>query len=284
LTAAQPTRILVVANETVVGKPLIDAVRARAEKGPIQVHVICPQNQPRSGWVGYQEEGRWAAENRLKATLARLNEAGIQADGEIMDPDPYTAVMDALGQADYDEIIISTHPETRSGWLRRDLVQRVKQATRRPVEHVVVDHGEPGTERATETLVVANQTVETQQLFDVLKRKAAEGPHRFVVIMPQGEGGGGDPYERLAHVLQHLEDEGLDAVGQVVHPDPFTAIQNAVRYYPVDDIIISTFEPERSGWLRSDLVERVKNATHKPVEHVVAQGAPSQSEPEGQAA
>jgi nucleotide-binding universal stress UspA family protein len=281
---ATPTRLLVVANETVVGKPLIDAVRARAEKGPVQVHVICPQNMPRSGWVQYAEEGHWAAENRLKATLARLEEAGIKATGELMDPDPYTAVMDALGQAEYDEIIISTHPETRSGWLRRDLVQRVKQATRRPVEHVVVDHGD-ASDRAKETLVVANQTVGTEQLFETLKKKAAEGPRRFVVIMPQGEGGGGDPYERLAQVLESLEKAGLDAVGQVVHPDPFTAIQNAVRYYPVDDIVISTFEPARSGWLRADLVGRVRSATGKPVEHVVAQGAPSQpATKEGQAA
>src|SRR3954452_5467720 len=139
MTDAAGTRILVVANETVVGKPLIDAVKARAEKGAIQVHVICPQNQPRAGWVGYGEEARWAAENRLKATLARLSEAGIEATGAIEDPDPYTAVIDELGRTDYDEIIISTHPETRSGWLRRDLIERVKQATRRPVEHVVVD-------------------------------------------------------------------------------------------------------------------------------------------------
>jgi len=132
--------------------------------------------------------------------------------------------------------------------------------------------------------VVANQTVDTDQLFATLKEKAADGPRRFVVIMPQGEGGGGDPYARLAQVLSHLEEAGLDAVGQVVHPDPFTAIQNAVRYYPVDDIVISTFEPERSGWMRSDLIERVKNATHKPVEHVVADGAPSKSVQDGQAA
>jgi biopolymer transport protein ExbD len=283
MTDGAPTRLLVVANETVVGKPLIDAVRARAEKGPVEVHVICPQNMPRAGWVQYADEGRWAAENRLKATLARLNEAGIQATGELMDPDPYTAIMDALGQADYDEIIISTHPETRSGWLRRDLVERVKQATRRPVEHVVVDYGDPG-DRAKETLVVANQTVGTEQLFETLKAMAADGPRRFVVIMPQGEGGGGDPYERLAQVLQSLEQAGLDAVGQVVHPDPFTAIQNAVRYYPVDDIVISTFEPERSGWLRADLVERVRHATGKPVQHIVAEGAPSQTAKEDQAA
>jgi hypothetical protein len=282
MTDGATTRLLVVANETVVGKPLIDAVKARAKKGPIEVHVICPQNEPRAGWVGYNEEARWAAENRLKATLARLSEAGIQATGAIEDPDPYTAVMDELGRADYDEIIISTHPETRSGWLRRDLIDRVKQATRRPVEHVVVD--DPADERGTETLVVANQTVADQQLLDLIKERAADGRHRFVLIMPQGEGGEGDPYERLAQVLRRLEEEHIEAVGQVVHPDPFTAIQNAVRWYPVDEIIISTFAPERSGWLRADLVGRVRSATGKPVEHIVAGNNESPTAQEGQAA
>src|SRR3954463_12637210 len=283
MTGGASTRILVVANETVVGKPLIDAVKARADKGAVHVHVICPQNQPRAGWVQYGEEARWAAENRLKATLARLSEAGIQADGAIEDPDPYTAIMDELGRTDYDEIIISTHPETRSGWLRRDLIERVKQATRRPVEHVVVD--DPADDRGTETLVVANQTVADQQLLDLIKSRAGgDGRHRFVLILPQGEGAEGDPYERLAHVLRRLEEEGVDAVGQVVHPDPFTAIQNAVRWYPVDDIIISTFEPEKSGWLRADLVGRVRSATGKPVEHVVASSPSSPPAEEGQPA
>jgi biopolymer transport protein ExbD len=282
MTEDGTTRLLVVANETVVGKPLIDAVKARAAKGSIDVHVICPQNQPRAGWVGYGEEARWAAENRLKATLARLQEAGIHADGAIEDPDPYTAIMDCLGQMDYDEIIISTHPETRSGWLRRDLIERVKQATRRPVEHVVVD--DPADDAGKETLVVANQTVEDQHLLELIKTRASSGHNRFVVIMPQGEGAAGDPYERLAHVLRRLEEDGVDAVGQVVHPDPFTAIQNAVRWYPVDEIIISTFEPERSGWLRADLVERVRSATGLQVEHVVADSTSSPSAQEGQAA
>src|SRR5918911_4455791 len=216
MTDENATNILVVANETVVGKPLIDAVKARAAKGPIHVHVICPQNAPSAGWVGYGEEARWAAENRLKATLARLSEAGINATGAIEDPDPYTAIMDELGRTDYDEIIISTHPETRSGWLRRDLIERVKQAARRPVEHVVVD--DPSDDRGKETLVVANQTVEDEQLLDLIKSRAADGRHRFVLIMPQGDGSEGDPYERLAHVLRRLEEEGVDAVGQVVHP------------------------------------------------------------------
>lgn len=259
-------KILVVANETVVGRPLIDAVKRHAESGDVKVHVICPQNQPKSGFVVYDEEARWAAENRLKATIARLQEVGVQADGAIMDPDPYSAVMDALAEEDYDEIIISTHPETRSGWLRRDLIQRVKQASRRPVEHVVVESATR--DDRSEVLVVANQTADTDKLLDALKERT--GSH-FIVVMPQGAGGAGDPYDRLAHVLRHMEEQGLDAVGQVVHPDPFTAIQNAIRFYPVDEIVISTFEPERSGWLRADLVDRVKDATGKPVEHVVVE-------------
>jgi biopolymer transport protein ExbD len=264
------SRILVVANETVVGKALLDAVKARAEKGPLQVHVICPQNQPKAGWTSYIDEARSAAENRLKSTLELLHEAGIEADGEIMDPDPFTAVMDALAGGAYDEVIISTHPETKSGWLRRDLVERVKRAANRPVEHVVVDHADDD-KRTKEVLVVANQTVEDDHLFETIKARA-DGQHRFVVILPQGEGSEGDPYERLAKVLKHLEESGIDAVGQVVHPDPFTAIQNAVRFYPVDENIISTFEPGRSGWLRADLIDRVKSSTGKPVEHVVSQG------------
>jgi hypothetical protein len=43
-----------------------------------------------------------------------------------------------------------------------------------------------------------------------------------------------------------------------------------MQFYAIDDILISTFEDERSGWLRANLIERVKAATSRPVEHVVA--------------
>jgi DNA-binding LacI/PurR family transcriptional regulator len=268
-------RILVVANETVAGKPLIDAVRERAAGDEVDVHVICPQNQPRHGYVIYDSMVREAAENRLHMTLALLREAGIEADGAVMDPDPYAAVMDALGEQDYDEIVISTHPETRSGWLREGLVDRVRRAARRPVEHVVVDL-DAERDDVKRTLVVANQTVASPELLDLLQRKAQDEPRRFIVICPQaggnGDGGGEDTAaaERLAHTLKALEDAGLEAIGQVVHPDPYTAIQNALQFYAPDDIVISTFPETRSGWLRGDLIGRVQTSTGKPVEHVVA--------------
>jgi hypothetical protein len=266
-------RILVVANETVAGKPLIDAVRRRAEGEEIRAHVISPQNQPKHGYVVYDEHVRDAAQNRLEMTIALLREAGIEADGEVMDPDPYSAVMDALGEEDYDEIVVSTHPETRSGWLRQGLVDRLQRAARRPVEHVVVDL-DAERDDVKRTLVVANQTVSSRELLDALKRKAEDEPRRFIVIAPQagdGDGGEGDPHERLAQTLEELEGAGLQAVGQVVHPDPFTAIQNALQFYAPDDIVISTFPETRSGWLRADLVGRVEASTGKPVEHIVAE-------------
>ncbi|MGH2744962.1 MAG: universal stress protein [Thermoleophilaceae bacterium] len=263
-------RILVVANETVAGRPLIDAVRARAGGDEVDVHVICPQNQPKHGYVIYDSMVREAAQNRLRMTLALLREAGIEAHGEVMDPDPFAAIMDALGEQDYDEIVISTHPETRSGWLREGLVDRVRRAARRPVEHVVVDL-DAERDDVKRTLVVANQTVASEELLGLLRRKAEGEPRRFIVILPQSSEEDGHA-ERLAHTLGELERAGLDAVGQVVHPDPYTAIQNALQFYAPDDIVISTFPETRSGWLRSDLVGRVQASTGKPVEHVVAEG------------
>jgi hypothetical protein len=272
---AQAHCILVVANETVGGRALIDAVKRRAEEAhsngrPFKVCVIAPQNQPRSGYVIYDESVRTAAENRLKTTIAQLREIGIEADGEIMDPDPFAATTDAVDHFKADEIIISTHPETRSGWLRKALVDRVQQETGLPVEHVVVDLD---AERADvkRVLVVANQTVGGDPLVERLKEIASDTPSAFVVILPQGQGDAGDPHQRLAQTLERLQEAGLEAAGQVMDPDPFTAIQNALQFYPADEIVISTFPETRSGWMRSDLIERVRRITAKPVEHVVVE-------------
>ncbi len=266
------TNILVVANETLVGSALIDAVKRRAADGEVSVHVICPRSAPSHGYVIYDETVRDAIENRLAMTVARIEEAGVEVTGSIEDPDPYSAIMDCLGERDFDDIIISTHPATRSGWLRQDLITRVQQATRRPVEHVVVDL-DADKDSATRTLVAANQTVGGQALIDQLKELAAEGERRFIVICPQSGGDDdNDAAERLASTLARLDGEGLQAIGQVTHPDPYTAIQNALEFYGIDEIVISTFPETRSGWLRGDLVGRISNSTSKPVHHVVSDG------------
>ena len=268
-----PRRILVVANETVAGRPLIDAVKRHAEQShaenrAFQVTVVAPQNVPRHGSIIDDVSVLAAAENRLKLTIAALREVGIEARGEIADEDPYGATMDAIAEFGADEIIISTHPQTRSGWLRRDLVDRVRDDSGLPVEHIVVDLDADRAE-ATRTLVVANQTVAGEPLIGLLKGKAAESRHRFIVIVPKSDIDDDSAGDRLAHVLKRLEDEGMMAIGQVTEADPFTAIQNALRFYAVDEIVISTFPSTRSGWLRSDLINRVRQTTGKDVQHVV---------------
>src|SRR5918999_6041583 len=139
---AEPRHILVVANETVAGKTLIDAIRTRAADGPIRVTVIAPQNEPRAGFVVYADSRRSSAERRLRRTLDLLHEAGIAARGAVVAPDPLDALRDALHQyAPVDEVLISTHPgAVRSSWLRAGLVDRARKvAGDIPVAHVEVD-------------------------------------------------------------------------------------------------------------------------------------------------
>ena len=83
---------------------------------------------------------------------------------------------------------------TRSGWLRRDLVERIHQASGLPVEHVVTDLDNEGLPFNV-TLAVANRTATGDELLDALRAKAARRPrekheHLFIVIVPQ-EGGDG---------------------------------------------------------------------------------------------
>jgi hypothetical protein len=264
-----PAHVLVVANETVGGEKLFHALEQRAARGPIRCTVICPQNRPRRGYVIYDESARSAARIRLDLTLERLRKLGIAAEGELMDPDPYMAVKDALREYGADEIIISTLPYARSGWLRRDLVERIRAYARIPVEHVIVDLNEEPTRHA---LVVANQTVGGGRLIETLERRASESPYRFTVICPQD--GAGDQAieaaeERLHHTLRVLTRAGLDVTGYVTHPDPFTSVMNAVEHDPPAEVIISTLPEYKSRWLRGDLIGRVRRATGLPVEHVI---------------
>jgi hypothetical protein len=270
---AAPSHVLVVANETVGGEKLFEALERRAAQGPIRCTVICPQNRPKRGFVIYDDSARSAARIRLDLTLERLRKLGIEAEGELMDPDPYMAVTDALREYGADEIIISTLPYARSGWLRRDLVERIRAYTDVPVEHVIVDLNEEPTRHA---LVVANQTVEGRKLIETLERRASESPHRFTVIAPQdgaGDGAVEAAEARLHHTLRLLGKAGLDVTGYVAHPDAFTSIMNAVDHDPPNEIIISTLPSYKSRWLRGDLIGRVRHATGLPVEHVVSDPA-----------
>lgn len=267
--------ILVVANETLGGRELLDVVQQRADSDTR--FILCvPQNRPRAGLVIYDDAVFDAAQVRLDLALEVVHGMGIRAIGEVGDPDPFSATLDAVHEFSPQEIIISTYPESRSGWMRRDLIERVRDATGLPVTHVVNDIDSEGLPFHV-TLAVANRTASGDELLEALQAKAEafSQPDRrqlFIIVIPP-EGGQGSAVHRartrLKLVLDRLRVRGLYAAGMVGDPDPFTAITNALQYFRVDDIVISTFAETKSGWLRSDLIERVRRATGKPVEHVV---------------
>lgn len=269
-----PITLLVVANETLVGAELIETVRRRAAEGAVRVVVVAPVTQPREGYVVYRDSRRAAAGRRLERVLDALRDAGIPAHGGVFDDEPLAAVKDVLASEQIDEIIVSTHPETKSGWLRRDLVAEVrKTAGERPVEHVV---SESALHEGTNVLVIANETVLGDALLDRIRARASESPASFLIVSPQTDPASGEHPQaerRLRAALSLLRSEGVDVHGQIAHPDPFTAALEAVEDERTDEIIVSTFPGERSGWLRRDLVARLRAETGLPVDHVVAEGA-----------
>jgi hypothetical protein len=276
--------VLVIANETVAGRTLIDALKSRAAAEQIRATVVAPINEPREGYVVYEDTRRAAAGRRLDRTLQLLREAGIPASGQVVDADPVNATRDAIAQAEppIDSIIVSTHPEERSGWLQRNVPERVQKAAGSiPVEHVVVDMQAEG--GPANVLVVANETVVGERLLEWIRERARRSPASFLIVSPQSDpsvSAHPQAERRLRRALTILRGEGLDAHGQIAHPDPYSAAMHAVRDERVDEILVSTFpEAKGSSWLRRDLIGRLRKDAGVPVEHIeIAQeevGVPS---------
>lgn len=268
--------VLVVANETLAGHELIGAVERRAKEGPIRALVIAPVNDPVAGYVVYEGTRRAAAGRRLDRALNVLRELGVPAYGYVSGEGPLDAVKDALAQEDIDEVIVSTHPEARSGWLRRNLVDEIRKVVgTRPFEHVVADVAlESG---AVNVLVVANETVLGEPLLNAIRQRAAKDTVSFLIVSPQSDSiesiasGHPDAEKRLRSAVAQLRSEGIDVHGQISHPDPYTAAMETIHDERVDEVIVSTFPGERSGWLRRDLVGRLRSDSGVPVQHVVVE-------------
>jgi len=141
-------RYLVVANRTLGGDVLVQAIRERMLQGPAQFWVLVPATS-RSYWAqtGYGSMRNLNAETapsdaslaqrQLDTELRRLHEAGADADGEVGDPDPMKAITDTMRRQKFDEIILSTLPKERSRWLRQNLPDQIRRRFDVPVAHIV---------------------------------------------------------------------------------------------------------------------------------------------------
>jgi hypothetical protein len=132
-------RVLVVANETIEGQALHDAIRRSAQDDRSEVLVIAPALNSRvKHWASDEDGARRAARKRLERCLESLADDGVRAIGYVGDANPLQAIADGLGFFPADEIIVATHPEQRSNWLAKDLVLRACYRFGLPVLHVIV--------------------------------------------------------------------------------------------------------------------------------------------------
>jgi hypothetical protein len=125
--AQGPAHVLVVAHRTAATPALLDAVRDRAAQGDTRFTLLVP-NSPKGlhRVVDPEDTDPETAREALDRALPLLAEAaGAEVNGMVGDPNPLSAVEDAVNADEYDEILLSTLPRTVSRWLRLDLPHKV---------------------------------------------------------------------------------------------------------------------------------------------------------------
>jgi GABA permease len=137
--------------------------------------------------------------------------------------------------------------------------------------------GAPGERRV---LVVANETVGGEELLSAISTLALTQRTRFHVVCPALNSrlktytSDEDPareaaQERLNLTLERLSSVGIEASGAVGDGDPLVAVDDAMRTFGPNEIVISTHPPGRSNWLERGVVESVQARYDVPVTHVV---------------
>ena len=140
-------------------------------------------------------------------------------------------------------------------------------------------------------LVVANETVAGRALRgEVVRRAGAEAD--VLVVCPalnsplrhwasDEDGARAEAEQRLAESLSCLAAEGVEARGEVGDANPVQAMDDALRTFGADEIVISTHPPGRSNWLEKEVIERARERYPVPITHVVVdlererQGSPT---------
>jgi len=128
-------------------------------------------------------------------------------------------------------------------------------------------------------LVVANETLSGRALrLEIAER--ARGRSELRVVCPalnskvrhwtnEEDDARRRARERLDQLLAGLRQEGLEAEGDIGDDDPVQAMEDALRRFPADEVIISTHPAGRSNWLEHDVVQRAQDRFDVPVTHVV---------------
>lgn len=150
-------RCLVVANQTLGGRELLEELRRRAVPGDSSFFVLVPNTRaahyhvvPAAGGfipmpsmaTGYggpetDEEATQEARERLSRVLAFLAELGVEADGRLGSAHPLEGVEEVLAQQEFDEVVVATLPERVSRWLGSDVPHQIERRFGLPVTTIV---------------------------------------------------------------------------------------------------------------------------------------------------
>ena len=131
-------RYLIVANQTLLGEPLLGRVRQCLDAGPCEFHVVVPATHAPGHMSQLESRDHAFAAQRLKDGLERFRALGIEVEGEVGDARPIDAIRDAMRDVPpFDEIIVSTLPPGLSRWLHQDLPHRIHRLFEMPVSTVV---------------------------------------------------------------------------------------------------------------------------------------------------
>jgi hypothetical protein len=148
------------------------------------------------------------------------------------------------------------------------------------VEPAVWERHRAGPGERKKILVVANETVAGRALRGKVVERATAADADVLVVCPalnsplrhwtsDEDHARGLAQERLEASLAALADEGVEAQGEVGDADPIQAMEDALRLFGADEIVISTHPPGRSNWLEKDVIEHARERFDLPITHVV---------------
>ena len=153
--------------------------------------------------------------------------------------------------------------------IRGGLIQRPPQT------HVVRDEGP-----SLRILVIANETVGGDELRTLLERKAEGVAEEMLLVCPalnsrvrtwtsDEDPARAEAQSRLDASLARLGEAGVSVRGEIGDGDPLQALEDALREFPADEIVVSTHPPGRSHWLEQGVVEQARHRYDVPITHVV---------------
>ncbi|HEX3238921.1 MAG TPA: hypothetical protein VHR18_02155 [Solirubrobacterales bacterium] len=155
-------RLLAIVTDEIEGPEPIEEIRRAGNGDGVELRVVVPavEANPLRHTLGDVDEPRAEAEERLGRVLATLRGNGIEAAGEVGDPDPVQAAQDALLKAPADEVLIFEHEDAQARWFEQGMFEKAQAGLDPPLRMVVLHGDDDGTEHVVEVETAGRGTVD----------------------------------------------------------------------------------------------------------------------------